>query len=112
MFDFDTLRRSDMIAVHCPDRDVAVSFVRDFKNKYPDRYFVGNPGEYEYWHNHGEEMCYAPNMRSEGQIKYCDRQYYEDAGYEIVYVGDLMKCVDIGEFEASSVDIKCLFGME
>lgn len=48
MFDFDSLRRSDMIAVHCPDRDVAVSFVRDFKSKYPHRYFAGNPGEYEY----------------------------------------------------------------
>ena len=112
MFDFDSLRRSDLIAVHCPDRDVAVSFVKEFKSKYPNRYFAGDPGKYEYWYNHGEEMCYAPNMRSEGQIKYCGRQYYEDAGYEIVYVGDLMRCVDIGEFEASSVDIKCLFGME
>lgn len=34
MFDFDSLRRSDLIAVHCPDRDVAVSFVKEFKSKY------------------------------------------------------------------------------
>lgn len=111
MFNFDALRRSDKIAVHCPDRDIAVAFVREFKEKYPLRYFRGSPGQYEYWYKHGESMCYAPNMHSGTQIKYCDLAYYEDEGYEIIHVEDLMMC-DLGEFAPSEVNIKCLFGME
>ena len=111
MFNFDALRRSDKIAVHCPDRDIAVAFVREFKEKFPDRYFGGYPGPHEYWDRYGESTCYTPRVCSGKTITYCCLEYYEDEGYEIIHVNDLMVC-DLGELAPTEVNIKCLFGME
>lgn len=112
MFDFDSLRNSDKIAVHCPDVDIAIAFVRDFKEKFPKRYFYGNPGASEYWYEYEEETCYSPYMKSNSNITYCDIKYYEEHGYKIINAADLIKKTDIGEFSPSDVDMKCLFGME
>ena len=112
MFDFDLLRRSDKIAVHCPDKDTAIAFVREFRRKYPSRYFTGRPGVDEYWSRYKKEMCYVPNMQSGGHIKYCSLEYYIEAGFEIIPVESLMICLDIGDISPSDVDMKCLFGME
>ena len=111
MFNFDALRRSDNIAVHCPDRDVAIAFVREFRELFPGGYFRGYPGDSEYWDENREQTCYEPRMASGPKIFYGYVDRYKERGFEIINVMDIMMC-DLGKFAPSEVNIECLFGME
>ena len=111
-FDLSRLYESDMVAVHCPDRSTAIAFVRFIKDRHPDKYFRGYPGDSEYWHKHKEETCYRPRLKDGPSMQYCDREFYENGRYEIIEVQELMMPLDLELPPIHEVDIKSLFGME
>lgn len=113
MFDFERLRHmGHRVLVHCPDRDTAVAFVREYREKYQDKYFKGYPGDDEYWHKYRENTCYIPNLCYDDSIKYVNYMDYKGRDYVILIADDLKQHIDLGPFNPCQVDIKCLFGME
>lgn len=112
MYDFEKLRKYHDVAVHCPTLDAALSFVNAYKEEFPNKYFGGNPGNDEYWHQYKENTCYNPNLGGRGRIQYCDIDYYIEEGYMVLSESEIRVMPDIGEFDKSDVDMKCLFGME
>ena len=111
MFDFDLIKNKRVL-VHCPDKDIAISFVEAYREKFPGKYFRGHPGDDEYWHVYGKNTCYIPNLNVNDSLKYVNYQVFKDKGYVVLPVGELLQCVDVDSFEPSEDDIKSLFGME
>lgn len=111
-FNLEPLLNNNGLVVHCPDRDIAVNFVRYIKSQYPAIYFRGCPGESEYWDVYKEKTCYLPRINTGRGMQYSDFDFYLNRGHEIISVYDLMPVMDIGHIDVSEADLKFLFGME
>lgn len=109
-FNLEPLLNNNRLVVHCPDRDVAVAFVRYIKERYPSKYFRGSPGPYEYWDRYETDMCYLPQLKR-GNMQYCDIGYYLSGGYDVININDLMNELDTGPLHAGDMSIETLFGM-
>ena len=108
-FNFSAIDGREKICVHCPEEDIAKSFLDAFNQDFPRHRFL--PQE-SCWYVYGEDTCYFPNFRTSFRnMQYGNMKYAVKDGYEVISVYDLCECnelpICIGE-----VDIKSLFGME
>ena len=81
--------RNEKIAIHCETEEEAKSFVKwCFNNGMKWTYHTKDTtffGEYE------NETCYIFNFNGDERVGYCDKQFYEEEGCEIINFKDFMK---------------------
>ena len=108
-FNFSAIDGKENVCVHCPDEDVAKSFLDAFNQAFPKHLF--RPKD-SCWCVYGEDTCYFPNFRTSFRnMQYGNMEYALKDGYEVISVYDLCECNEL-PICLGEVDIKSLFGME
>lgn len=109
-FDFSMIDGKKDVVVHCPDEDVAKSFLDAFNMRYPRHRFLPAPDSC--WSVYNEDTCYFPNFgTSFRNMQFGDIRYAAREGYNVISVYELCKEHEL-PISLSEVDIKSLFGME
>ena len=93
------------IAVWCPDENMAIQFVSAARKEHPKhfRHWTVLSGEdNENWSRYKERTCYCPSLNGYDGTDYFQfgsKGYFEENGYIVIHVNDLVGYVDLGEFE-------------
>ena len=108
-FNFSAIDGKENICVHCPDEDVAKSFLDAFNQEYPKHRFMPHDS---CWSVYYCDTCYFPNFRTSFRnMQYGSITHAVKDGYEVVSVYDLCGYNEL-PICLGEVDIKSLFGME
>lgn len=99
-------------AVHCDSEEQGKMIVDAIRESYPEMAKLWNPHGDTHWNNFESKTCYTLYDESyEGGLEldrlyYCNREFYEERGYELLEFEDLLsEDVEIVDSDMSIEDL-------